>query len=129
MAQNDPVADAFSKINNAVNSLNSSVLLKKSRLLMSLLNSLKAHNYIGEIEEIQDNKQGILRVHLLGNINKCGVIKPRYPISVDSLEDYERKFLPAKDFGVLLITTNKGILTQAESREKNIGGSLIAYCY
>ncbi|MFP4401882.1 MAG: 30S ribosomal protein S8 [Candidatus Nanoarchaeia archaeon] len=129
MAQNDPIADAFSKINNAVKSLNSSVVLKKSKLLVSLLNSLKAHNYVGEIEEIQDNKQGMLRVHLLGNINKCGVIKPRYPISVESLEVYERKYLPAKDFGILLITTNKGILTQSESREHNVGGSLVAYCY
>lgn len=129
MAQNDPIADAFSKINNAVKSLSSSVELKKSKLLLSLLETLKEHNYIGEYEVVQDNKQGKVVVQLLGNINKCGVIKPRYPIKVEELETYERKYLPAKDFGVLLITTNAGILTQTSSKEQNKGGALVAYCY
>ncbi|MCH8519686.1 MAG: 30S ribosomal protein S8 [Nanoarchaeota archaeon] len=129
MALNDPVADSLSKINNAVKGLHSYVILKKSKLLMSLLTQLKAHDYVGEIEEIQDNKQGMIKVHLIGNINKCSVIKPRYPIKVDELESYERKYLPAKDFGILLITTNKGILTQEEAKEQNVGGALLAYCY
>ena len=129
MALNDPIADSLSKINNAVKGLHSFVILKKSKLLMSLLVQLKAHDYVGEIEEIQDNKQGMVKVHLIGNINKCNVIKPRYPIKVEELESYERKYLPAKDFGILLITTNKGILTQEGAKEQNVGGALLAYCY
>mgnify|MGYP006268985325 CR=1 FL=1 len=129
MAQNDPIADAFSKINNAVKSLSTSVELRKSKLLLSLLDTLKQHSYVGEYEIIEDNKQGKVVVQLLGNINKCGVIKPRYPIKVEELETYERKYLPAKDFGVLLITTNAGILTQNSSKEQNRGGALVAYCY
>ena len=129
MAQNDPIADAFSKINNAVKSLSTTVELKKSKLLLSLLDTLKEHSYVGEYEIVEDNKQGKVIVQLLGNINKCGVIKPRYPIKVEELETYERKYLPAKDFGVLLITTNAGILTQIGSKEQNKGGALVAYCY
>ena len=129
MALNDPIADSLSKINNAVKGLHSFVILKKSKLLVSLLKQLQAYEYVGEIEEIQDNKQGMIKVHLIGNINKCSVIKPRYPIKVDELETYERKYLPAKDFGVLLITTNKGILTQDQAKEQNVGGALLAYCY
>lgn len=129
MAQNDPIADAFSKINNAVKSLSTTVELRKSKLLLSLLDTLKQHSYVGEYEIVEDNKQGKVIVQLLGNINKCGVIKPRYPIKVEELETYERKYLPAKDFGVLLITTNAGILTQMSSKEQNKGGALVAYCY
>ena len=129
MALNDPIADSLSKINNAVKGLHSFVILKKSKLLVSLLEQLQAYEYVGEIEEIQDNKQGMLKVHLIGNINKCSVIKPRYPIKVEELETYERRYLPAKDFGILLITTNKGILTQDQAKEQNVGGALLAYCY
>ncbi|MFT4244790.1 MAG: 30S ribosomal protein S8 [Candidatus Woesearchaeota archaeon] len=129
MALNDPIADSLSKINNAVKGLHSFVILKKSKLLLSLLKQLQTYEYVGEIEEIQDNKQGMIKVYLIGNINKCSVIKPRYPIKVDELETYERKYLPAKDFGVLLITTNKGILTQDQAKEQNVGGALLAYCY
>lgn len=129
MALNDPIADAFSKINNAVKGLHSFVVLKKSKLLMSLLKQLQEYDYVGEIEEMNDNKQGMIKVQLLGNINKCGVVKPRYPIKVSELETYERRYLPAKDFGVLLLTTNKGILTQMSAKEQNEGGALVAYCY
>lgn len=129
MALNDPIADAFSKINNAVKGLHSFVVLKKSKLLMSLLKQLQEYDYVGEIEEMNDNKQGMIKVQLLGNINKCGVVKPRYPIKVNELEKYERRYLPAKDFGVLLLTTNKGILTQMSAKEQNEGGALVAYCY
>ena len=129
MALNDPIADALSKINNAVLALQPQVELRKSKLLLNLLKKLKENEYIADFEEIQDNKQGRVVVHLLGNINKCSVIKPRYPIKVEEFESYERRYLPAKDFGVLIISTNRGLLTQAEAKEHNVGGALIAYCY
>ena len=129
MVLNDPIADALSKINNAVKSLQSQVELKKSKLLLLVLDKLKENSYIGEYEIIEDRKQGRVIIHLIGNINKCCVIKPRYPVKVKELESYERRFLPAKDFGILLISTNQGLLTQKEVKDKNVGGSLIAYCY
>ena len=129
MTLNDPIADSMSKINNAVSALKSDVLLAKSKLLISLLDKLKENDYVGEYEVIEDRKQGKVKVQLLGNINKCSVIKPRYPVKVEEFESYERRFLPAKDFGVLLISTNQGVLTQEEAKEKNVGGVLVAYCY
>lgn len=129
MALNDPIADSLSKINNAVQSLQSEVELVKSKLLISLLDKLKENDYVGDYEVIENRKQGKIVVQLLGNINKCSVIKPRYPVKVEEFETYERRFLPAKDFGVLLISTNQGVLTQQEAKEKNVGGVLVAYCY
>ncbi len=126
---NDPIADSMSKIDNAVRALFKTVTLKKSKLLLNVLEVLKKNNYVGSYEVIEDGKQGVVIVNLLGTINKCSVIKPRYPVSVEELEKLERKYLPAKDFGVLIISTNKGLLTQVEAKAQNEGGVLVAYCY
>ena len=129
MALNDPVADALSKINNAVSALNKTVVLKKSKLLVKVLEVLKKQNYVGSFEIVEDGKQGLVKVNLIGNINKCSVIKPRYSVNVENLESFEKRFLPAKDFGILIVSTNKGLLTQIEAKEKNVGGVLVGYCY
>lgn len=129
MTANDPLASALSKVDNAVKALNAEVSLKRSNLLVGILDLLKENSYVGSYEEIEDGKQGMLQVQLLGTINKCGVVKPRYPVQVEELETYEQRFLPAKDFGVLILSTNKGLLTQQQAKDMNVGGTLIAYCY
>ena len=129
MALNDQLADSLSKIDNAVKSLSKKVVLKKSKFTLSILNVLKENRYIGSFEIQEDGRSGLIEVNLIGNINKCGVIKPRFPVKINELERFERRFLPAKDFGVLLISTNQGLLTQKQAKDVNIGGTLIAYCY
>lgn len=129
MTLNDPLADSLSKIDNATRSLSKTVELKKSKLLIQVLEVLKRSNYIGSYEIEEDGKQGMVKINLVGTINECRIIKPRFPIKISELEAFEQRFLPAKDFGVLIISTSKGLLTQKEAREQNIGGSLIAYCF
>ena len=129
MTLNDPLADALSKMNNAVKALNKTVTLKKSKLLLSVLNVLKENGYVGELEIIEDGKGGKVKVNLLGTINECKVIKPRFPVKLEELESFEKRFLPAKDFGVLIISTNEGLLTQKLAKDKHTGGTLVAYCY
>lgn len=129
MAVNDTLADSMSKINNGVKALNKKVTLKKSKLLIKILDVLKDSEYIGSYSVIDDGKQGLVEVEFIGTINACGVIKPRYPVKLEELESYEKRFLPAKDFGVLIISTNKGLLTQNQAREQKVGGTLVAYCY
>jgi small subunit ribosomal protein S8 len=129
MAQNDPIADALSNINNAVKALNKSVELKKSKLLINVLEVLRENNFIGTYEIIEDGKQGLIKVNLVNTINECLAIKPRYTVGIDELGMYEKRYLPAKDFGVLIISTNKGLLTQKQAKEYNVGGVLVGYCY
>lgn len=129
MALNDSLADALSKINHYASLWKSEVVLKKSKLLTQVLKLLQEFNYVGAIEEIEDGKQGLLKVQLPGTINKCGVIKPRYETGVADLEKFERRFLPAKDFGVLILSTHKGLKAHAQATEENLGGVVIAYCY
>lgn len=129
MTLNDPIADALSKINNAVKALNKSVTLKKSKFLVRVLDLLKQENYIGSYEIEEDGKQGLIKVNLLGTINKCSIVKPRYPVNVEDIETFEKRFLPAKDFGIIMISTNKGLLTQKGAKENNVGGTIVGYCY
>jgi small subunit ribosomal protein S8 len=129
MAMNDPLAAALSKLDNASRTLNKEVTLKRSKLLREVLEVLKKNSYVGTYEEIEDGKQGLFKVNLLGTVNSCKAIKPRFSVALDELETYEQRFLPAKDFGVLIISTNKGLLTQKEMKEENIGGTLLGVCY
>ena len=90
---------------------------------------LKEHGYIGDFKVSKDRKGGQMEINLLGNIYKCGAIKPRFSVSYKELEKYEKRFLPAKDFGIIILTTTKGLLTHIQAKEQKIGGKLVAYCY
>ncbi len=129
MTLNDPLSNALSKILNAEQSGKSKCIVQSSKMIKGVLTLLNKHNFIGTFTEIKSNKGNILEVNLLKNINKCGVIKPRHPVDKDQIEKFEERYLPAKDFGFVIISTNKGLLTHTETKTKNIGGKLIAYCY
>lgn len=94
-----------------------------------VLDLLKQKGYIGEYEFLNDGKAGVFQVKLIGNINNCGVIKPRYPIKKDELDKWESRYLPAQHFGLLILTTTIGIISQDDARENGIGGKLLAYVY
>ena len=127
---NDPLAAALTKILNAERVGKKEVLVKPaSKMIKAVLGLLNNNQYIGSFEEQVNGKGGILDINLLGNINKCGVIKPRFSTKVTQMEKWEKRYLPAKDFGFIIVSTNKGLLTHIETKLKNIGGRLIAYCY
>ena len=100
-----------------------------TKVLKIVLVILNERNYLGAFEEMETGKGNILKVNLLGNINKCGVIKPRFSTKKNGFEKMEKRYLPAKDFGILLVSTPQGIMTHIDAKEKSIGGKLLAYCY
>lgn len=130
MSMNDPIASALSLIMNAEKVGRRECLLKpRSRLLKQLLTLLQHHNYVQDIAEVADGKGGYLKVKLSGTINKCGVIKPRFSVSIQDYEKFERRYLPAKDFGILIVSTSKGIMAHTEAKAQHLGGRLLVYCY
>ena len=127
---NDPLANALSLIKNAESKGKGTCIINpSSKLIGGVLNLLKEKGYISEFEYIEDEKAGIFQVKLIGNINNCGVIKPRYPIKREDLEKWESRYLPARDFGILILTTTKGILSQDEAKKNGVGGKVLAYVY
>jgi small subunit ribosomal protein S8 len=90
---------------------------------------MQLNGYIGEFEFIDDGRSGKFKVQLLGRINKCGAIKPRFAIRVDQIEEWEKKFLPSRDVGLLVVSTSNGVLAHKEAQERRIGGRLLAFVY
>jgi small subunit ribosomal protein S8 len=100
-----------------------------SKLIKQTLQLMQDEGYLASVEEQVDSKGNYLVITLNGKLNKCGVIKPRFTVQVDNLEKYEKQHLPARGFGVLIVTTNQGLLTHNQAKEKHVGGRLISYCY
>lgn len=127
---NDPLADALSAMKNAeIKGKGTCIIQPSSKLIGGVLDLLKKKGYIADFKYIDDGKAGIFQVQLTGNINNCGVIKPRYPIKKDEFDEWESRYLPAQHFGLLILTTTKGIVSQSEARKNGIGGKLLAYVY
>ncbi len=127
---NDILANTLSKILNAEKKSRNECLVKpSSKIVKKVLEIMKDNLYIGNFVEIKDNRGGVLKINLIGKINNCNVIKPRYSVKIGFFEKFEKRYLPAKGFGIIIISTNKGIMTVEEAKEKKIGGRLLAYCY
>ena len=127
---NDPLANALSTIKNAeTKGTDKCIIRPSSKMIGGILSLLKDNEYVGSFEYIDDGKAGIFQVKLIGNINNCGVIKPRYPIKRSDLERWESRYLPGRDFGLLILTTTEGIISHYDARKKGIGGKLLAYVY
>lgn len=116
-------------INNEVRNKRECVISPASKLLGRVLRIMQLNGYIGEFEFIDDGRQGKFKVQLLGRINKCGAIKPRFPVKVGEFEQWEKKFLPSRDVGILVVSTSHGVISHREAEEKNIGGRLLAFVY
>lgn len=121
----DIVSDALNKIMNAKRAGKDSISLTMySKLLLSVLAIAKLKGYV-ENYKVTDK---ILNVQL-GNISGCKAIKPRFVVKVNEIEKYEKRYLPAKNIGIIIISTSQGLMTHQTAQEKNIGGSLIAYLF
>ena len=126
----DPLANALSTImNNEVRGKKECLIYPASKLIINVLKTMQKEGYIGNIEYIEDGRGGKLKVELLGRINKCGVIKPRFPVKKDEFEKWEERYLPARDIGILIVSTSKGVMTHIEAKRQGIGGVLLAYVY
>lgn len=130
MSLNDSLASVLSKIDNAVHVGKSEVTVNiSSKLIKTVLTLMKDEGYIGEVEEIVDSKGNSLKINLVGHLNKCGVIKPRFAVKADNFEKFEKRFLLAKGFGLIFVSTNQGLMSHTEAKNKGLGGKLISFCY
>ena len=126
----DTLANGLTTImNNEMRRKRECVINTASRLLGRVLRVMQLNSYIGEFEFVDDGRSGKFRVQLLGRINKCGAIKPRVPVSFREIENWEKRFLPSRDIGVLVVSTPQGVVSHREVKERKIGGRLLAFVY
>ena len=128
--EHDVLARALSAIRAAEAKGKSEVILApSSKVLLSILGMLKEEKYIHAYEFTDNKKGGIIKVSLAGKINNIGAVKPRYSVALNEFEKFEQRYLPAKDFGRLILSTSKGFITHIGAKEKKLGGTLLAYVY
>ena len=127
---NDPLADALTLIKNAEKAGKLECEVRPaSKLVGHVLKVMQERGYIGPFEFVEDLNGSRFRVKLNGNINNCGVIKPRHAIKKTDFEKWEARYLPAQDFGALIVTTTKGVISHYQAKEIGEGGKLLAYVY
>lgn len=123
----DVVADGLNMIRNAAKAGKENAKIKIiSNVLVEVLKIMKQEGAIKKYKI--DSEEKSLTV-TLGDLNECKAVKPRFTCDVSQIEKYRRRYLPAREVGTLIISTNKGLLTNKEAQEENIGGCLIAYFY
>lgn len=105
------------------------IVLPASKLGMEVLKTLQKHNYIGEFEYIDENKGGKFKIQLLAKITKCGAITPRFKVKKGDYVNWEQEYLPSYSRGMLIVTTNQGVMSHHEAVQKGLGGLLVGYVY
>ena len=94
-----------------------------------MLSIMQKSGYVGEYEPLDDGRGGGYRIELVGAINRCGIINPRYSVQRSEYEKWESRYLPAQDFGLLIMSTNQGVMNHYEAKKERIGGRLLAYIF
>jgi small subunit ribosomal protein S8 len=127
--RHDMIADAFSVIKNAEDIGKAECVTPASSLIKNMLLIMQKEKYIGEFEHIDDGRGGKFKIQLLGNINKCGAIKPRFSVGKADFIRWEKRFLPAATLGLLIVSTSGGVISHKDAKKKEIGGKLLGYVY
>ena len=126
----DPLNDAMATLKNAeLAGKRQCRLQPASNLIGSVLNVMRETSYIDGFEVLGEGGHREFLVTLRGAINDCGVIKPRSSVGAKQLERFEARYLPAQNFGVLILTTTSGVVSNGMAKEMGVGGKLLAYVY
>ena len=126
----DTLSDALSAINNTSGPGNDRATIEPAtNLIKNVLMELQQEGYIGIFELVEDGQGGKFKVEVENQINECQPVKPNFFVGSDEYTKWAKRYLPARNFGHLIVTTPKGVMTHEEAEEKNVGGKLLGYVY
>jgi small subunit ribosomal protein S8 len=131
MSMTDPIADMLTRIRNATQAGHRKVDVPASNLKKSVAKLLKEQGYVGEVQEIEDSTQGVLRIFLKyyerdGKVT--GVIEGLRRVSRPGRRVFAGKENIPKicgGYGITILSTNEGILTGHQCRQRGIGGEVL----
>ncbi|MBI3190427.1 30S ribosomal protein S8, partial [archaeon] len=95
----------------------------------NVLMVMQSSGYIGSFEFIDDGKSGKFRIELIGKINMSRAIRPRFAVAHGEYEKWASRYLPSRSFGVLIVSTSKGVMTNHEAAKAQTGGRILGYVY
>lgn len=132
MVMTDPIADFLTRIRNANIVKHESLEVPASTIKLEVAKILQREGFVRDVEFIEDDKQGIIRVFLKYGKNEERVITNLKRISKPGLRAYVKANEVPKvlnGLGIAIISTSEGILTDKEARERNVGGEVLAYVW
>jgi small subunit ribosomal protein S8 len=132
MTVSDPIADMLTRIRNANIVRHESLEIPASNIKKEIAEILKSEGFVKNVEYIEDDKQGVIRVFLKYGANSERVITGLKRISKPGLRVYaKRDELPKvlNGLGIALVSTSEGVLTDKEARKRNTGGEVLAYVW
>jgi len=128
----DPIADLLTRIRNANMVRHDKLEVPASKMKKDVADILKREGFIRDVEFIEDNKQGILRIFLKYGANNERVITGIKRISKPGLRVYAKAGdVPRvlNGLGIAIVSTSQGVISDKEARAKKIGGEVIAYVW
>ena len=126
------IRDSLTRIRNANQAKHEVLEVPASNIKKGIAEILKREGFVKNVEVIEDDKQGIIRVFLKYGQNGERVITNLKRISKPGLRVYsKREDVPKvlNGLGIAIISTSEGLLTDKEARQKNVGGEVIAYVW
>ena len=130
MVKMSVLADALKNIYNAEKRGKRQVMIRpSSKVIIKFLQAMQKNGYIGDFELVDDHRSGKIVVNLIGRLNKCGTISPRFDCRLNDIEKWVVNLLPSRQFGKIVMTTTFGIMTHDEARRRKTGGKIIGYFY
>ncbi len=132
MNTTDPIADMLTRIRNANSQKFKTVDVPSSKMKLAIAEILLNEGYIKSYEEIKDDAQGMIRIALKYDEKGTKIISGLKRISKPGLRIYASKEeLPRvlNGLGIALISTPKGIMTDKQARQENVGGEVLAYVW
>ena len=130
MGRNNVLSDALRSISNAERCGKREVIIHpSSKIIIKFLKVMQKHQYIDEFTKIEDHRSGKIIVKLLGRINKCRAISPRYDIKIKDSEKWISNILPSRQFGIIVLTTSNGIIDHREALSTKSGGKILGFFY
>ncbi|RMD45667.1 MAG: 30S ribosomal protein S8 [Aquificota bacterium] len=133
----DPIADMLARINNAMKARKSEVYIPHSKIKEKIAEILKREGYIEDFTISEENKKGnqgtlIIKLKYLDSRNTRSVIQGLRRVSKPGLRKYvgvENIPYVRKGLGIAILSTNKGLLTDAEARKQKVGGEVLCYIW
>jgi len=132
MVMTDPIADLLTRIRNANMVRHEKLEVPASNIKKEIAEILKREGFVRDVEYIEDNKQGIIRIFLKYGSSNERVITGLKRISKPGLRVYAKSNEVPRvlnGLGVALVSTSQGVVTDKEARAKQVGGEVLAYVW
>ena len=128
----DPIADMLTRIRNANDARHTTVDIPASKMKKAIADILLNEGYVKNVEVIEDKVQDIIRITLKYAENKQKVLTGLKRVSKPGLRSYASKDerpKVLKGLGIAIISTSKGVMTDKQARQENVGGEVLAFVW